>query len=138
MGHPEVKWSIVSSCCLHNRHLLSISSFNFFYYLLLLLLFIYFHIQYQLHSSGFGEEGWPRYGINNLDWQTWTTVHFNIRLLVTSTNMPAYIKNFCNSHREQRLWFFFLHHHRMTTFCKPSEQEKWLFFTRDVKFSTII
>ena len=23
MGHPEVKWSIVSSCCLHNRHLLS-------------------------------------------------------------------------------------------------------------------
>ena len=27
MGHPEVKWSIVSSCCLHNRHLLSISCF---------------------------------------------------------------------------------------------------------------
>ena len=26
MGHPEVKWSIVSSCCLHNRHLLSVSS----------------------------------------------------------------------------------------------------------------
>jgi hypothetical protein len=23
MGHPEVKWSIVSSYCLHNRHLLS-------------------------------------------------------------------------------------------------------------------
>ena len=28
MGHPEIKWSIVSSCCLHNRHLLSISSFK--------------------------------------------------------------------------------------------------------------
>ena len=28
MGHSEVKWSIVSSCCLHNRHLLSISSFK--------------------------------------------------------------------------------------------------------------
>ena len=25
IGHPEVKWSIVSSCCLHNRHLLSIA-----------------------------------------------------------------------------------------------------------------
>ena len=28
MGHPEVKWSMVSSCSLHNRHLLSISSFK--------------------------------------------------------------------------------------------------------------
>jgi len=28
MGHHEVKWSIVSSCCLHNRHLLSISFFK--------------------------------------------------------------------------------------------------------------
>ena len=28
MGHPEVRWSIVSSCCLHNRLLLSISSFK--------------------------------------------------------------------------------------------------------------
>ena len=27
-SHPVVKWSIVSSCCLHNRHLLSISSFK--------------------------------------------------------------------------------------------------------------
>jgi hypothetical protein len=35
MGHPEVKWSIVSSC-LHNRHLLSVS---FFKILLLLLLY---------------------------------------------------------------------------------------------------
>jgi len=32
MGHPEVKWSIVSSCCLHNRHLLSISFFKIYYY----------------------------------------------------------------------------------------------------------
>jgi hypothetical protein len=28
MGHPEVMWSTVSSCCLHNRHLLSVSSFK--------------------------------------------------------------------------------------------------------------
>ena len=30
MGHPEVKWSIVSSCCLHNRHLISISFFKIY------------------------------------------------------------------------------------------------------------
>ena len=27
-GIPKVKWSIVSSCCLHKRHLLSVSSFK--------------------------------------------------------------------------------------------------------------
>ena len=29
MGHPEVRWSIISSCRWHNRHLLSISSLKF-------------------------------------------------------------------------------------------------------------
>jgi hypothetical protein len=29
MGHPEVTWSIVSSCCLYNRHLLSVFPSNF-------------------------------------------------------------------------------------------------------------
>jgi hypothetical protein len=28
MGHPDVRWSIVSSYSLHSRHLLSISSFR--------------------------------------------------------------------------------------------------------------
>jgi hypothetical protein len=28
MKHPWVRWSIVSSCCSHNQHLLSISSFK--------------------------------------------------------------------------------------------------------------
>jgi len=38
MEHPEVKWSIVSSCCLHNRHLLSVTYFKLLLLLLLLLL----------------------------------------------------------------------------------------------------
>jgi hypothetical protein len=29
MGHPDVQWSVVSSCSLHGRYLLTISCFTF-------------------------------------------------------------------------------------------------------------
>jgi hypothetical protein len=51
MGNPEVKWSIVSSCCLRDQHLLSISSFKMLFLKELLLLLLLTAIELSISGS---------------------------------------------------------------------------------------
>jgi hypothetical protein len=58
MEHPEVKWSIVSSCCSHNRHLLSIT-------LLLWLLLLFKPLFIELFFN------WTWYNLGSTRWRSW-------------------------------------------------------------------
>ena len=54
MGHPEVKRSIVSSCCLHNRHLFSISYFKILFLKFIIIIIIIIIISGSGSSSSGG------------------------------------------------------------------------------------
>jgi hypothetical protein len=42
VGHPDIRWSIAFSYCLHRRHLLSMSCFNFFFKVICTNLYYFF------------------------------------------------------------------------------------------------
>jgi len=64
IGHPEVNCSIISSYCLHNRHLLSNSYFKILFLKLLLLLLLLLSSSSSSWSSSFSSSLYHHYYYN--------------------------------------------------------------------------